>query len=93
MNVHGVLNLNCHGLALSDWAMLTIGLHLHVQKVLALGQLQVGAVAVWVGGAYGHVALVTAAGKFYKHSSLKSNYMGHHYIGNHRGWFNPTDNF
>ncbi|HFI0120806.1 TPA: peptidoglycan hydrolase PcsB [Streptococcus suis] len=51
---------------------------------------QVGAVAVWVGGAYGHVALVTAVESSTNIQVSESNYNGHRYIGNHRGWFNPT---
>ncbi|MFZ2669526.1 MAG: CHAP domain-containing protein [Streptococcus suis] len=51
---------------------------------------QVGAVAVWVGGAYGHVALVTAVESSTNIQVSESNYLGRRYIGNHRGWFNPT---
>lgn len=51
---------------------------------------QVGAVAVWVGGAYGHVAVVTAVESSTNIQVSESNYMGRRYIGNHRGWFNPT---
>ncbi|TAA11766.1 peptidoglycan hydrolase PcsB [Streptococcus parasuis] len=51
---------------------------------------QVGAVAVWGGGAYGHVALVTAVESSTNIQVSESNYMGRRYIGNHRGWFNPT---
>ena len=51
---------------------------------------QVGAVAVWVGGAYGHVALVSAVESSTNIQVSESNYMGRRYIGNHRGWFNPT---
>ena len=51
---------------------------------------QVGAVAVWVGGTYGHVALVTAVESSTNIQVSESNYMGRRYIGNHRGWFNPT---
>ncbi|HFH9925500.1 TPA: peptidoglycan hydrolase PcsB [Streptococcus suis] len=51
---------------------------------------QVGAVAVWVGGAYGHVGLVTAVESSTNIQVSESNYMGRRYIGNHRGWFNPT---
>ncbi len=51
---------------------------------------QVGAVAVWVGGAYGHLALVTAVESSTNIQVSESNYMGRRYIGNHRGWFNPT---
>lgn len=51
---------------------------------------QVGAVAVWVGGAYGHVALVSAVESSTNIQVSESNYFGRRYIGNHRGWFNPT---
>ena len=51
---------------------------------------QVGAVAVWVGGTYGHVALVTAVESSTNIQVSESNYMGRRYIDNHRGWFNPT---
>ncbi|HFI0077259.1 TPA: CHAP domain-containing protein [Streptococcus suis] len=51
---------------------------------------QVGAVAVWVGGVYGHLALVTAVESSTNIQVSESNYMGRRYIGNHRGWFNPT---
>ena len=51
---------------------------------------QVGAVAVWVGGAYGHVALVSAVESSTNIQVSESNYMGRRYIDNHRGWFNPT---
>lgn len=51
---------------------------------------QVGAVAVWSGGAYGHVAVVTAVESSTNIQVSESNYMGRRYIGNHRGWFNPT---
>lgn len=51
---------------------------------------QVGAVAVWVGGAYGHVAVVTAVESSTNIQVSESNYMGRRYIDNHRGWFNPT---
>ena len=51
---------------------------------------QVGAVAVWGGGAYGHVAVVTAVESSTNIQVSESNYLGRRYIGNHRGWFNPT---
>ena len=51
---------------------------------------QVGAVAVWDGGPYGHVAVVTAVESSTNIQVSESNYMGRRYIGNHRGWFNPT---
>ncbi|HEL1991311.1 TPA: CHAP domain-containing protein [Streptococcus suis] len=51
---------------------------------------QVGAIAVWTGGYYGHVAVVTAVQSSTSIQVVESNYMGRRYIGNHRGWFNPT---
>ncbi len=51
---------------------------------------QVGAIAVWTGGYYGHVALVIAVESSSNIQVSESNYMGRRYIGNHRGWFNPT---
>lgn len=52
---------------------------------------QVGAVAVWTGGYYGHVAVVTAVESATSIQVSESNYMGRRYIGNHRGgFFNPT---
>ncbi|WP_105118225.1 peptidoglycan hydrolase PcsB [Streptococcus suis] len=52
---------------------------------------QVGAIAVWTGGYYGHVAVVTAVESSTSIQVVESNYMGRRYIGNHRGgYFNPT---
>lgn len=52
---------------------------------------QVGAIAVWTGGYYGHVAVVTAVQSSTSIQVVESNYMGRRYIGNHRGgYFNPT---
>lgn len=52
---------------------------------------QVGAIAVWTGGYYGHVAVVTAVESSTSIQVIESNYMGRRYIGNHRGgYFNPT---
>ncbi|MGT2912117.1 peptidoglycan hydrolase PcsB [Streptococcus cameli] len=50
---------------------------------------QVGAVAVWTSGYYGHVAVVTAVnGSQIK--VVESNYAGNQYLGDFRGWFNPA---
>ncbi|HFU3726103.1 TPA: peptidoglycan hydrolase PcsB [Streptococcus suis] len=50
-----------------------------------------GAIAVWTGGYYGHVAVVTAVESSTSIQVVESNYMGRRYIGNHRGgYFNPT---
>lgn len=51
---------------------------------------QVGAIACWNDGAYGHVAVVTAVESTTRIQVSESNYGGKRYIGNHRGWFNPT---
>ena len=51
---------------------------------------QVGAVACWNDGGYGHVAVVTAVESANRIQVSESNYGGKRYIGNHRGWFNPT---
>lgn len=51
---------------------------------------QVGAIAVWTGGYYGHAAVVTAVESATNIQVAESNYAGNRYIGNHRGWFNPT---
>lgn len=50
---------------------------------------QVGAVAVWTSGAYGHVAVVTAVNGS-QIQVMESNYAGNRYVGNFRGWFNPA---
>lgn len=51
---------------------------------------QVGAIACWNDGAYGHVAVVTAIESNTRIQVSESNYGKKRYIGNHRGWFNPT---
>lgn len=51
---------------------------------------QVGAIACWNDGAYGHVAVVTAVESNTRIQVSESNYGKKRYIGNHRGWFNPT---
>ena len=50
---------------------------------------QVGAIACWNDGAYGHVAVVTAVESNTRIQVSESNVGGKRYIGNHRGWFNP----
>ncbi|VTS12261.1 peptidoglycan hydrolase PcsB [Streptococcus pseudoporcinus] len=50
----------------------------------------VGAVAVWTGGGYGHVAYVTSVESSTRIQVMESNYNGIQSIANHRGWFNPT---
>ena len=51
---------------------------------------QVGAIACWNDGGYGHVAVVTAVESNTRIQVFESNYGKKRYIGNHRGWFNPT---
>ena len=51
---------------------------------------QVGAIACWNDGGYGHVAVVTAVESSSRIQVSESNYGGNRTIGNHRGWFNPT---
>lgn len=52
---------------------------------------QVGAIASWNDGGYGHVAYVThvdpSTGMI---QVLESNVNGQQYVANHRGWFDPT---
>lgn len=55
---------------------------------------KVGAIAVWSGAngygwGYGHVAVVTAVGSTTNIRVKESNYGGHRYVGDFRGWFNP----
>lgn len=49
-----------------------------------------GAIAVWDGGDFGHVAYVTEVQSETSIQVLESNYQGNQQIGNYRGWFNPT---
>ena len=51
----------------------------------------VGAIAVWDGGEYGHVAYVTDVQSENSIQVLEANYdgSGTQPIGNYRGWFNP----
>ena len=53
-------------------------------------QPQVGAIACWNDGGYGHVAVVTAVQSATSIQVSESNYNGIRSIGNYRGWFNPT---
>ena len=53
-------------------------------------QPQVGAIACWDDGGYGHVAVVTAVQSTTSIQVSESNYNGIRSIGNYRGWFNPT---
>ena len=53
---------------------------------------QVGAIACWDDGGYGHVAVVTAVESTTRIQVSECNYdgSGNQPIGNYRGWFNPT---
>ena len=53
---------------------------------------QVGAIASWDDGGYGHVAVVTAVESSTRIQVSECNYdgSGTQPIGNYRGWFNPT---
>ena len=53
-------------------------------------QPQVGAIACWNDGGYGHVAVVTAVQSTTSIQVSESNYNGIRSIGNYRAWFNPT---
>ena len=52
---------------------------------------EVGAIACWDNGGYGHVALVTDVEHDQKIQIQEANYNGHRYIDNFRGWFDPTN--
>ena len=54
-------------------------------------QTQVGAIACWNDGGYGHVAVVTAVQSTTSIQVSESNYLGIRSIGNYRGWFNPVN--
>ena len=54
-------------------------------------QPQVGAIACWNDGGYGHVAVVTAVQSPTSIQVSESNYLGIRSIGNYRGWFNPVN--
>ena len=53
-------------------------------------QPQVGAIACWTDGGYGHVAVVTAVQSSTSIQVSEVNYLGQQSIGNYRGWFDPT---
>ena len=53
-------------------------------------QPEVGAIACWTDGGYGHVAVVTAVQSATSIQVSEANYLGQQSIGNYRGWFNPT---
>lgn len=53
-------------------------------------QPQVGAIACWTDGGYGHVAVVTAVQSLTSIQVSEANYLGQQSIGNYRGWFDPT---
>ena len=53
-------------------------------------QPQVGAIACWIDGGYGHVAVVTAVQSTTSIQVSEANYLGQQSIGNYRGWFDPT---
>ena len=53
-------------------------------------QPQVGAIACWTDGGYGHVAVVTAGQSTTSIQVSEANYLGQQSIGNYRGWFDPT---
>ena len=53
-------------------------------------QPQVGAIACWNDGGYGHVAVVTAVSSTTSIQVSESNYGGDRTISNKRGWFDPT---
>ena len=52
---------------------------------------EVGAIACWDDGGYGHVALVTDVEHDQKIQIQEANYNGHRYIDNFRGLFDPTN--
>ena len=54
-------------------------------------QPQVGAIACWNDGGYGHVAVVTAVQSTTSIQVSESNYLGNRSIVNYRGWFNPVN--
>ena len=53
-------------------------------------QPQVGAIACWTDGGYGHVAVVTAVQSSTSIQVSEANYLGQQSIGNYRGWLDPT---
>ena len=51
----------------------------------------VGAIAVWDGGVYGHVAYVTDVQSENSIQVLEANYRRQKQIANYRGFFNPHE--
>lgn len=51
---------------------------------------RVGAIAVWTDGQFGHVGVVTAVDSSNRIRIKESNFNGHQYVGDFRGWFNPV---
>ena len=51
---------------------------------------QVGAIACWTDGGYGHVGVVTHVDSRTRIQIQEANYAGQRYIANFRGWFDPT---
>ena len=56
-------------------------------------QPQVGAIACWNDGGYGHVAVVTAVQSTTSIQVSEANYAGNQSIGNYRGWFHYSADF
>lgn len=53
---------------------------------------EVGAIASWDDGGYGHVAYVTHVDPATGYVKVvEANYAGDQSLGDHRGWFNPSD--
>ena len=92
VNVHGVQKLQHHGLAITggnggQWAASAAAAGFRTGSTP-----QVGAIASWDDGGYGHVAVVTAVESSTRIQVSECNYdgSGTQPIGNYRGWFNPT---
>ncbi|KXT77492.1 Secreted antigen GbpB/SagA/PcsB, putative peptidoglycan hydrolase [Streptococcus sp. DD11] len=54
---------------------------------------QVGAIACWDDGGYGHVGVVTHVESDTRIQIKEANYLGKQYIDNFRGWFDPTASY
>ena len=54
---------------------------------------EVGAIACWDDGGYGHVGVVTHVESNTRIQIHESNYLGKQYISNFRGWFDPTASY
>lgn len=54
---------------------------------------QVGAIACWQDGSYGHVAVVTQVEHSQRIQVQESNFNKQQYIANFRGWFDPTASY